>query len=58
MEKTIRCIKCKEKSEIVGSTQNSKATRDVPISVKRVECNAINVVAWPDGLGHFVRRAD
>jgi phage FluMu protein Com len=58
MEKTIRCAKCQEKFEVVGSTEKSKATRDVTISVKCMECDAINDVAWPDGMRYFVRKAD
>jgi len=58
MEKTIKCIECQKEFEVVGSPEKSKATRDVPINVKCMECNAVNVVAWPEGLGHFVRRAD
>jgi phage FluMu protein Com len=58
MEKTIRCSKCQENFEVVGSTENSQATRNVTISVECAECDAINGVAWPDRMRYFVRKAD
>ena len=58
MQKTIKCDKCNETFEVVGSTENSHVTRDVTISVKCVECDAINVLTWPDGAQYFVRKAD
>jgi hypothetical protein len=58
MQKTIVCAKCHETFEVVGSDDNSEATRDVTVSVACIECGSTNVLTWPDRAQYFVRRAD